>query len=63
MIKVSESLLAVPMGKSDPQKVQELSDRLFGAYLKRSGKEAQVVVHNAREVKADVLSDSSKFKP
>ncbi len=62
MTKVSESLLAVPMGKADPQKVRELSDRLFDAYLKRSGQQAQVVAHNGREVESDIVSDSSKSK-
>ncbi len=64
MTKISESLFAMPMGKADPQKVRELSDRLFDAYLKRSGKQAQVIVaDNSNGLNSDVPDDSGKAKP
>ncbi len=31
-MKISESLFAVSIGKSDPKRVKQLSDRLFAAY-------------------------------
>lgn len=61
MTKASESLFVVPMGKADPEKVKELSDRLFNAYLKLGGQQV-VVADNSNELNSDVLDDSGKAK-
>ncbi len=43
-MKISESLFAVSIGKADPTRVKQLSDRLFEAYEKVSGQERGSVV-------------------
>jgi len=43
-MKISESLFAVSIGKADPIRVKQLSDRLFAAYEKAAEQDRESVV-------------------
>ena len=61
MTKASESLFVVPMGKADPEKVKELSDRLLNAYMKLGGQQVFVADNSNELTIPGRRSPSSRF--
>lgn len=57
-MKISESLFAVSIGKADPMRVKQLSDRLFAAYEKASERELASAEGAAMSQNGDTSSDS-----